>query len=154
MEEKDAWILTQANLTEESEAEDFIMSLTGEKKISYMPTELQIEEFCKKVQNGDIFVEYETHYYEFDSDGRYMDDWEVRHNDPQGAFSFLNRTFRDCHDLICLGEYDLAAAILNKILIQKSGMPRYLFTKCLINRIRGCLRWFLIIRLTCLHRLR
>ncbi len=47
VEEKDAWILTQANLTEESEAEDFIMSLTGEKKISYMPTELQIEEFCK-----------------------------------------------------------------------------------------------------------
>lgn len=115
VEEKDAWILTQANLTEESEAEDFIMSLTGEKKISYMPTELQIEEFCKKVQNGDIFVEYETHYYEFDSDGRYMDDWEVRHNDPQGAFSFLNRTFRGCHDLICLGEYDLATAILNKI---------------------------------------
>lgn len=115
VEEKDAWILTQAKLTEESEAQDFIMALTGEKKISYMPTELQIEEFCRKVQNGDIFVEYETHYYEFDSEGRYMDDWEVRHNDPQGAFSFLNRTFHGCHDLICLGEYDLAAAILNKI---------------------------------------
>ena len=45
-----------------------------EKKISYMPTEQQVEKFCRKVQNGDIFVEYETHYYEFDSDGRYMDD--------------------------------------------------------------------------------
>lgn len=115
VEEKDAWILTQAKLAEESEAQDFIMSLTGKKKISYMPTELQIEEFCRKVQNGDIFVEYETHYYEFDSEGRYMDDWEVRHNDPQGAFSFLNRIFCGCHDLIRLGEYDLAAAILNKI---------------------------------------
>lgn len=43
------------------------------------------------------------------------DIWMVRHNDPQGAFSFLNRTFYGCHDLICLGEYDIAAAILNKI---------------------------------------
>lgn len=102
-------------INRESEEQDFIMALTGEKKISYMPTEPQIEEFCEKVQNGDIFVEYETHYYEFDLEGRYMDDWEVRHNDPQDAFSFLNRTFLGCHDLICLGEYDLVAAIFNKI---------------------------------------
>lgn len=44
-----------------------------------------------------------------------MDDWEVWYNDPQDAFSFLNRTFLGCHDLIRLGEYDQAAAILNQI---------------------------------------
>ena len=99
----------------EAERHDFIMSLTGEKKITYMPTETEIDEFCKRVWSGEIYVEYETHYYEFDSDGRYMDDWEVWHNDPQGAFSFLDRTFRGCHDLLRLGEYKLAWRLLDKV---------------------------------------
>lgn len=80
-----------------------------------MPTEVQIDDFCEKVKNGDIFIEYETHYYEFGPDGRYMDDWDVQHNDPQGAFLFLDRSFRGCHDLMRLGEYDLAGRILDKI---------------------------------------
>ena len=112
---KDAWILEQAKMVSEEMRQDFIMSLTGEKKITYMPTEAEIDEFCKKVQNGEICVEYETHYFEFDSDGRYMDDWKIWHNDPQGAFPFLNRTFRGCHDLLRLGEYKLARKILDRI---------------------------------------
>lgn len=113
--QKDEWILTRAKLLSEAEQQDFIMSLSGEKKITYMPTKVQIEDFCEKVKNGDISIEYETHYYEFDPDGRYMDDWEVQHNDPQGAFSFLDRAFRGCHDLMRLGEYDLAGQILDKL---------------------------------------
>lgn len=112
---KDAWILEQAKMVSESARQDFIMSLTGEKKIIYMPTEAEIEEFCKKVQDGEIYVEYETHYYEFDSDGRYMDDWKIWHNDPKAAFTFLDRTFKGCHDLLRLGEYKLARKILDKI---------------------------------------
>lgn len=113
--QKDTWILEQAKLTPQSAYQDFILSLTGEKKILYMPTEMEIEEFCKKVQNGEIYVEYETHYCEFNSEGRYIDDWETWHNDPKSAFPFLDRTFRGCHDLLHLGEYELARKILDQI---------------------------------------
>ncbi len=113
--QKDAWILEQAKLAPQAERHDFIMSLTGEKKITYMPTETEIDVFCKRVWSGEIYVEYETHYYEFDSDGRYIDDWKVWHNDPLGAFSFLDRTFRGCHDLLRLGEYKLAWRLLDKV---------------------------------------
>ena len=112
---KDAWILEQAKMAPKSVWQDFIMSLTGEKKIIYMPTEAEIEAFCKKVQEGEIYVEYETHYYEFDSEGRYMDDWKIWHNDPQGAFPFLDRAFKGCHELLRLGEYKSARTILDKI---------------------------------------
>lgn len=115
VEQKDAWILTRAELLSESEQQDFLLSLSGEKKITYMPAKAEIDEFCRKVKSGDISVEYETHYYEFDSDGRYMDDWAVHYNDPQDAFLFLDRAFRGCHDLIRLGEYELAGQILDKI---------------------------------------
>lgn len=113
--EKDEWILKRARLLDESEQQGFMMSLTGEKMITYMPSVSEIDEFCDKVQSGDIYVEYETHYYEFDDDGRYMNDWKVWHNDPQRAFPFLNRVFEGCQDLCVLGEYKTAAEILNKV---------------------------------------
>lgn len=115
MKQKDEWILTRARLLSEYEQQDFIMSLTGEKKITYMPTETEIAEFCEEVSNGEIYVEYETHYYEFNSEGRYVDDWEVYYHDPLGAFSFLDRVFSGCHDLMRLGEYELAGSILNSV---------------------------------------
>ena len=68
--EKDKWILTQAKLLEESKQEDFLMSLSSEKKIIYMPNQKEIEELCDKVESGEIYIEYETHYYEFDDNGR------------------------------------------------------------------------------------
>lgn len=114
-EQKDAWILEQAQLILEDAQQDFLMSLAGEKKIFYMPTERDIDEFCRKVQEGEIYVEYETHYYEFNSEGRYVDDWEIWHNDPLDAFAFLDRTFRGCHDLLRIGEYRLAYKILDRI---------------------------------------
>lgn len=92
--EKDKWILEQAKLLEESKQQGFLMSLSDEKKIMYMPSQREIEEFCEKVESGEIYTEYETHYYEFDDNGRYMDDWKVWHNDPLDAFPFLNRIFR------------------------------------------------------------
>lgn len=57
-----------------------------------MPTEAEIEAFCKKVWKGDIFVEYEIHYYEFNSNGRYADDGYVHHNDPQEVQFDINLT--------------------------------------------------------------
>lgn len=113
--EKDEWILKRAKLLSESEQQGFFMSLTGEKTITYMPSKAEIEDFCEKVQNGDIYVEYEAHYYEFDEDGRYLDDWKVWHNDPQKTFPFLNRIFAGCHDLIILGEYKTVADILDMV---------------------------------------
>ena len=113
--EKEEWILSQARLLSEREQQDFLMSLSGEKKIIYMPSQREIEEFCGKVECGENYLEYETHYYEFDDDGRYMDDWEVWHNDPSGAMPFLNRTFKGCHDLLILNEYTTAADILGRI---------------------------------------
>ena len=113
--EKDKWILTQAKLLEESKQEGFLMSLSGEKKIIYMPSQKEIEELCDKVEIGEIYLEYETHYFEFDDNGRYMDDWKVWHNDPLKAFSLLNRIFMGCNDLLILNEYKAVADILDRI---------------------------------------
>jgi hypothetical protein len=113
--EKDKWILEQAKLLKESKQQGFLMSLSGEKKIMYMPSQREIEEFCEKVENGEIYLEYETHYYEFDDNGRYMDDWKVWHNDPLDAFPFLNRIFWGCHDLLVLNEYKAVTNILDRV---------------------------------------
>jgi len=113
--EKEEWILSRARLLSEREQQDFLMSLSGEKKIMYMPSQREIEEFCGRVESGEIYLEYEKHYYEFDDDGRYMDDWKVWHNDPSGAMPFLNRTFKGCHDLLILNEYQTAADILDRV---------------------------------------
>lgn len=75
--EKDAWILTQAKLIPADKQDDFVLSLTGKKAVFNMPSEKEIAEFCRKAETGEIYFEYETHYYEFDDDGRYMDDWKV-----------------------------------------------------------------------------
>ena len=113
--EKEEWILAQAKLLKENEQQNFLMSLSGEKKVIYMPSQGEIEELCEKVEHGDIYLEYETHYYEFDDDGRYMDDWKVWHNDPFQVMGFLNRVFRGCHDLLLLNEYKTMVDILDRV---------------------------------------
>lgn len=113
--QKDAWILSKAKLLPESKQEDFMMTLTGQKLIEYMPTEAEIVQFCQKVQDGQIYVEYDTCYCEFDENGRYMDDWKAWHNDLYDAFPFLDRAFRGCHDLVQLEKYELAGRILDQI---------------------------------------
>lgn len=67
--EKDAWILSQAEILSEWKQEDFYKSICGTKKIIDMPEQDEIKAFCEKVRSGDIFVEYETHYVEFDDYG-------------------------------------------------------------------------------------
>ncbi len=113
--QKDAWILTNAKLLPESGQQDFLMSLSGEKMIQYMPTQREIEAFCEKVREGSIYMEYKNSYYEFDDEGRYIDNWIGKYYDLQKALPFLNRTLEGCHDLIQLGEYNLAGQILDNI---------------------------------------
>lgn len=113
--QKDEWILIQARLLGDEEWEDFLKSLSGRKKILYMPETEEIEDFCRQVENGKIVLEYETHYYEFDDDGRYMDDWKTWYNDPDDVMPFLDRVFGGCHELLTLGEYASAAGILDRV---------------------------------------
>lgn len=113
--EKDAWILSQAKLLTESVQEGILLTLSGVKKIIDMPTTDEIDKFCERVENGEIYFEFEMHYYEFDDDGRYMDDWKIWHNDVFEVIPFLNRVFAGCHDLICLEEYGVAAKILDRV---------------------------------------
>lgn len=112
---KEEWILSQAKLLSEENQQDFLMSLSGEKKIIYMPSQNEIEEFCNKVESGEIYLEYETQYFEFDDNGRYMDDWKIWHNDPFEAMPFLNRTLKGCHDLLTLNEYKTVADIIDRV---------------------------------------
>ncbi|MCR0203150.1 hypothetical protein MKC66_00310 [[Clostridium] innocuum] len=114
-EEKDAWILTQAKLISNSKQDDFLMSLSGAKKIINMPTLDNIDVFCKRIETGNIYLEYETHYYEFDEDGNYMDDWVAWYNDPFAILSMLDRIFDGCHQLVMLEEYQLVYDLLSKI---------------------------------------
>lgn len=95
--------------------EYFLLSLSGEKKIIDMPTLKEIDEFCTRVEDGEIYFEYETHYYEFDDDGRYMDDWKSWHNDSFGTIPFINRIFAGCHDLLRLEEYQTVSDILGRV---------------------------------------
>ena len=64
--EKDAWIISQAKIVSGKNQEDFYKSLCGAKKVIYMPDRQEIDRFCKNVQSGEIVLEYETHYVEFD----------------------------------------------------------------------------------------
>ena len=49
-EQKDQWILSQAKLCNENEQQGFLKSLTGEKKITYMPGQREIEEDRKSTR--------------------------------------------------------------------------------------------------------
>lgn len=115
-QEKDAWILSQAKILPEWEQEDFYKSVCGTKKIIHMPELSEIDEFCRKAKNGDISVEYETHYVEFDDCGYFHDDWEYDFYDPDHAMIFLSSVFQGCHDLIVLGEYSQAFEILDEVI--------------------------------------
>ena len=113
--EKNQWILAQAKFIEESKQEDFLLSLSSEKKVINMPSHREIEAFCRKVESGEIYLEYEHQYFEFDENGKYMDNWKIWHNDPCGAMPFLDRVFEGCSDLLVLGEYKEAADILDSV---------------------------------------
>lgn len=112
---KDAWILSQAKLLPENGRTGFLMSLSGQKSAGSMPTMEEIDKFCDDVESGEIYFEYETHYYEFDDDGHYMDDWKTWHNDPCNIAGFLNRIFCGCHDSFLLDEYQVIADVMNRI---------------------------------------
>lgn len=88
--------------------------MSGEKLVLDIPDNEIIDEFCNQVCAGKICLEYETHYYEFDDTGRYMDDWKVWYNDPNQAMDFIDNIFRGCHDLNKLGEYEQTNKILGQ----------------------------------------
>ncbi len=113
--EKDAWIISQAKISPEWRQEDFYKSICGMKKVIDMPERQEIDDFCEKVCNGEIAVEYETHYVEFDDYGHFHDDWEHEFHDPAHAMTFLSSVIRGCHDLIVLEEYAQAYELLDKV---------------------------------------
>ena len=114
--EKDEWILSQAKILSDFKQEDFYKSICGTKKVIHMPERTEITGFCDKVRNGDIVVEYETHYVEFDDYGHFHDDWEHEFYDPDNAMSFISSVIRGCHDLVVLEEFEDAFEILDEIL--------------------------------------
>lgn len=114
--EKDAWILSQVKILPDWKQEDFYKSICGTKKVINMPEQSEIMEFCQKVRNGDISVEYETHYVEFDDYGHFHDDWEYDFHDPDHAMNFISSVIKGCHDLIILEEYETAFEILDEII--------------------------------------
>ncbi len=114
--QKDEWVLSQAKLLPERKQEDFYKSLCGTKKVINMPERSEIDEFCDKVRNGDIAVEYYCCYVEFDASGHYYDDWEYDFYDTDYAMFFISSVISGCHDLILLEEYDTALEILDNII--------------------------------------
>lgn len=113
--EKDAWILSQAKLLSEQRQTDFLLSLSGEKKIIDMLPLDEIVKFCQQVESGEVYFEYETHYYEFDDEGRYVDDWGVWYNDPFDIGSMMDNIMSGCRKLLCLEEYQKVFDILDKV---------------------------------------
>lgn len=80
-----------------------------------MPTVEEIDDFCERVENGEFYFEYEKHYYEFDNDGKYMDDCKIWHNDIIQVVPFLDRVFAGCHYLLRLEEYGDVSKTLCKV---------------------------------------
>ena len=115
-DEKDTWILAQAKTLPEWKQEDFYKSICGDKKVMDMPERDAIDEFCEKVRNGDIVLQYETHYVEFDDYGHFHDDWEHVFYDPDHAMTFVLSVIRGCHDLIVLEEYASAFERLEEVI--------------------------------------
>ena len=114
--EKDLWIISQAKILPTWEQEDFYKSICGTKKVINIPERNEITAFCEKVRNGDIPVEYETHYVEFDDYGHFHDDWKHDFYDPNHAMGFISSVIKGCHDLIVLEEYEDAFRILDDII--------------------------------------
>ena len=92
-EEKDQWILTQAKLLSEHKQESFYQSICGKKMVMNMPGIDEIAAFCDRVERGEIVMQYETHYIEFDDFGDYHDEWEHDFHDPDHA---MNPDTDDC----------------------------------------------------------
>ena len=103
-EAKDQWILTQAMLFPAHKQEDFYQSICGKKVVMNMPGLDEIAAFCDRVERGEIVMQYETHYIEFDDFGDYHDEWEHDFHDPDHAMNFVSSVLRGCHDLIILGD--------------------------------------------------
>lgn len=113
--EKDAWIISYAKQMPEYKQNELILSLSGEKKIIDMPTSEEIDKFFRQVSDGKIYIEYETHYYEFDDDGRYMDDYKIWYLDPFDMIPFMEKIFVGCHKLLCIEEYQQVFDLLYRI---------------------------------------
>lgn len=115
-EAKDQWILTQARLLPEHKQEDFYQSICGKKVVMNMPGLDEIAAFCDRVERGEIVMQYETHYIEFDDFGDYHDEWEHDFHDPDHAMNFVSSVLHGCHDLIILGDYETAFKLLDQML--------------------------------------
>ncbi len=124
-DEKDTWILAQAKILPEWKQEDFYKSICGVKKVMDMPERDTIDEFCKKVRDGDIALQYETHYVEFDDYGHFHDEWEHVFYDPAHAMTFVLSVIRGCHDLIALEEYASAFELLEKMIGLQFAIENY-----------------------------
>lgn len=114
--EKDEWILSLAKTASEERQENLYKSICGTKKIMYMPEPAEIDAFCEKIENGEIVIEYEAHYVEFDEFGHYYNDWEQEYYDFGGAMGFVASVIHGCHDLVILEEYSLAHDTLKKVM--------------------------------------
>ena len=114
--DKDEWILSQAKILPDFKQEDFYKSICGTKKVIHMPEHSEITGFCENVKSGDVVVEYETHYVEFDDYGHFHDDWEHVFHDPDNAMGFISSVIRGCHDLVILEEFEAAFEILDEVL--------------------------------------
>lgn len=114
--EKDEWILQQAKLVNQHKYKDFLMSLNGTKKIQYMPEMKSIQKMFTKIENEEIYLNYDSCYNEFDDYGNYCDNWEEYFEDPYNIMSFLDCMMQGSHDLIIVAEYQKAYDILDKVL--------------------------------------
>lgn len=113
--EKDDWNLMRAYLARECEQPGFLATFTGGSVLDEIPDLKQIDEFCRRVKAGELCLEYESHYYEFDEEGRYLYDWKSQHNDPSGIMDYMYRILDGCHKLCVMDKYEKAAEILNKV---------------------------------------
>ncbi|MCD8021702.1 MAG: hypothetical protein LUF30_01495 [Lachnospiraceae bacterium] len=123
--QKDCWIMNQAKLENPEGYESFIKSLSGNLDIRCLPEDKELEAFCERVTDGEIYLEYNTWYEEFDSFGSYKDDWEVEYIDSSGIMSYLDKIFSGCHDLIKIGSYRHAARVLEKICRLEFAVEEY-----------------------------
>lgn len=115
-EEKTQWILSQAKITSSHLQDDFYKSLCRNKVSMILPEQSDIDQFIQRVNEGELVLLYETHYYEFDSEGHYYGDWDYQYNDPNDIMDYIQRIIIGCHQLVMLEKYKQAYEILEQII--------------------------------------
>lgn len=112
--EKEIWIHNLARTIQEDERGKFLGSLNGEKNSGKIIHDInEIQEWCKKIQNGDIY--FECSYCEVYGENYWRDDC-YEYDDTYEIGKHLTYIFQVAEDLLYQKEYEKALGLYDLLI--------------------------------------